>query len=304
MSKYKVKSPVAFIVFNRPETTRKVFEQIKAVKPERLLVVADGPRKDRLGEASLCDQVRDIIGEINWDCDVAKNYSEHNLGCKRRVSSGLDWVFERVEEAIILEDDCLPHPTFFRFCDEMLERYRYDERIGHIGGVNYQPINHKIDSSYYFSRYAHVWGWATWRRVWQTFDVDMKSWPGVAKNKLLKKVFRNDYEVKYWSGEIQSVYAGKVDTWDLQWNYCGWMNNRLSILPNVNLVTNIGFGEDATHTKEEMIYSNVPSKRMEFPLIEPEYLLTDTEADLYTNNIMFGKSLVLKIIHKIKNIFI
>src|SRR5665648_587346 len=169
MSNFQLKTPVAFIIFNRPETTRRVFAEIAKARPTKLLVIADGPRATHPDDAEKCAVVRAIIDGVDWDCEVLKNYSDVNLGCKRRVSSGLDWVFDTVEEAIILEDDCLPHPTFFRFCEEMLAKYRDDKRIAMISGDNFQFGKKRTEYSYYFSRYTHIWGWASWRRAWDNY---------------------------------------------------------------------------------------------------------------------------------------
>ena len=162
MSTYICKSPVAFLVFNRPETTRRVFAEIAKARPRKLLLVADGPRRQLPDEHARCREVRQIVSGVDWDCEILTNYSEDNLGCVVRVSTGIDWVFTQVEDAIILEDDCLPHPTFFRFCDEMLEMYRVDDRIMTISGDNFQFGRRRWNYSYYFSRYPHIWGWATW----------------------------------------------------------------------------------------------------------------------------------------------
>jgi hypothetical protein len=164
MIQWHVNTPIAFFIFNRPDTTARVFEAIRQAQPSKLLVVADGPRSTRPGEAEKCAATRAIIDQVDWECEVLTNYSDVNLGCRHRVSSGLDWVFEQVEEAIILEDDCLPHPTFFRFCEELLEWYRHDHRIVAISGDNFQNGHQSGEFSYYFSRYVHIWGWATWRR--------------------------------------------------------------------------------------------------------------------------------------------
>lgn len=161
MPEFQLTTPVAFIIFNRPDTTEKVFAEIAKAKPPKLLVIGDGPRVSRQGEAEKVAAARSIIQCVDWDCEVQTNFSDVNLGCKRRVSSGIDWVFEQVEEAIILEDDCLPDPTFFRFCEELLARYRHDQRIGMISGDNFQFGSRRNDDSYYFSKYVHIWGWAT-----------------------------------------------------------------------------------------------------------------------------------------------
>ena len=186
MDSFQLNTPVAFIVFNRPGTAKRIFAEIAKAKPPKLLVIADGPRGTLLGEAQKCMATRDVINRVNWPCEVLTNFSEVNLGCKKRVSSGIDWVFEHVEEAIILEDDCLPHPTFFRFCQEMLERYRNDDRIGMISGDNFQFGRPVGQDSYYFSKYVHVWGWASWRDRWRnSYDVHMGLWPQVRDQKRL-----------------------------------------------------------------------------------------------------------------------
>ncbi|MEW6491011.1 MAG: glycosyltransferase family 2 protein, partial [Cyanobacteriota bacterium] len=164
-----MKTPVVFIIFNRPDTTQKVFEAIRQAHPPLLFVIADGPRPNKPGEDQKCAATRAIIDQVDWDCEVLTNYSEINLGCERRVSSGLNWVFDTVEEAIILEDDCLPHPTFFSFCEELLDYYRNDQRVMVITGQNVQFGRKRTDYTYYFSRYNHCWGWASWRRAWRSY---------------------------------------------------------------------------------------------------------------------------------------
>ncbi len=171
--------PVAFLIFNRPELTRKVFATIAQAKPSKLLVVADGPRADVPDDREKCSEARAIIGRIDWDCEVLTNYSSANMGCRARISTGLEWVFTNVEEAIILEDDCIPHPTFFRFCKELLTRYRDDQRVMMISGDNFQMGRNRTPYSYYFSRFFHCWGWATWRRAWRHYDIDMELWPSL-----------------------------------------------------------------------------------------------------------------------------
>jgi hypothetical protein len=190
-----------------------------------------------------------VITRVDWDCDVLTNFADVNLGCKNRVSSGLNWVFSTVEEAIILEDDCLPHPTFFPFSDELIERYRDDERIGMISGDSFQMGRSTEPFSYYFSRYAHVWGWASWRRAWKDYDVDLTAWPEVRDRRLLDAILPEPGVRKYWEKIFDAVHAGEVDTWAYQWLFTNWIQNRLTILPTQNLISNIGFTEVATHTR-------------------------------------------------------
>jgi hypothetical protein len=275
-----LRAPVAFFVFNRPDTTIRVFEAIAATKPPKLLVVADGPRRDRTSEAALCRQVRSTIERVDWDCEVLTNFSDENLGCRQRIATGLDWVFQTVEEAVVLEDDCLPHPSFFEFCDELLERYRDDERVMGISGDNFQP-RRLTQASYYFSRFTHVWGWATWRRAWRHYDERMRLWPAFREARALEAVV-HPRSVGYWSDVLNGVYENRIDTWDYQWTFACWTQGGLTILPAVNLVSNIGFRTDATHTTAASALAELPAFEMPFPLTHPSFVLPDLQADLYT----------------------
>ena len=296
----KLRSPIALIIFNRPELTQIIFDKIAQVKPSKLFVVADGPRPDRAGEENRCFQAREIINQVNWDCEVFKNYSDENLGCKSRVSSGLDWVFEAVPEVIILEDDCNPSLDFFWFCDELLEKYRDDERISIISGCNFQMKNNLEDSSYYFSRLTHIWGWASWRRTWRYYDVSASSWPEFRNYLLTTKISMS--EKKFWLEKFQSTYDGLIDTWDYQLVLAMWAQHKLSIIPNVNLISNIGFGADATHTSSVNIFSNMSSGQLSFPLKHPQFMLDNLSADDFTANAMFSSGILNKIFRKIKKL--
>jgi len=300
---FQIKTPIVFIIFNRPETTKRVFAEIAKARPPKLLVIADGPRTDHPDDAEKCAAVRAIIDGVNWDCDVLKNYSDVNLGCKRRVSSGLDWVFDIVEEAIILEDDCLPHPTFFRFCEEMLEKYRDDKRIAMISGDNIQFGRKRTGYSYYFSRYTHIWGWASWRRAWDNYDVDMKLWPEIRDGGWLQGLLGSKISVWYWKNRLENAYKGKIDTWDYQWFFSCWIQSALTIIPNVNLVSNIGFGPDSLHTAEKKVFSNMKAEPITFPISHPAYVLRESAADYITEKTIFsGQSLMKKGIIKLLQI--
>jgi hypothetical protein len=300
---YKVTSAVALLIFNRPDTTARVFEAIAKAKPSKLLVVADGPRSDRLGEADKCAQTRAIINNVDWDCEVITNYSPVNLGCKKRVASGLDWIFEQVEEAIILEDDCLPEHSFFRFCDEMLERYRLNERVGMVSGGNLQFGQSRGNASYYFSRYTHIWGWATWRRAWKHYDRDMALWPSFRDEGWLDRVFASQGEREYWKNSFQWVYDGKLDTWDCSWTFAAITHGMLQVVPNVNLISNIGFGPEATHTHVVGIHANMPIQPIVFPMEHPKFVLVDEEADRYISNNQIAPSFVMRQIRRLRRIF-
>lgn len=280
MSDFKLTTPVAFIIFNRPDTTERVFAEIAKAKPPKLLVVADGARATKAGEAEKVAVTRAIINRVDWDCEVLTNYSDVNLGCKHRVSSGIDWVFQQVEEAIILEDDCLPEATFFRFCQEMLERYRHDQRIGMISGDNFQFGRKRNDDSYYFSKYVHIWGWATWRDRWQgCYDVELNKWPAIRDGGWLVDMLGNTKEAASWSKTFEKTYKGKVDTWDYQWVFANWVEGRINIMPNLNLISNIGFGAEATHTVSFSHLADLSISSMIFPLIHPIALIRNLEAD-------------------------
>jgi hypothetical protein len=288
MSNYQIQTPVAFIIFKRPQETQKVFAEIRKVKPPKLLVVADGPRADRPGEDQECAQARAIIDRVDWDCEVLKNYADVNLGCRRRVSSGINWVFDTVEEAIIIEDDCLPHPTFFRFAEELLDRYRDDRRIMSISGQNVQFGRKRTDYSYYFSRYNHCWSWASWRRAWQHYDLDMKLWPEIRDGNFLADVLGDSHAVKVWTKTFQLCYEGKIDTWDFQWAFASFIQNGMNILANVNLASNIGHGTGATHTGDASSpYNNMPAEALTFPMKHPPFAIRDTQADNFTQNTLY-----------------
>ena len=278
-----MKTPIAFIIFDRPSTTIQVFEAIRKARPPLLLVVADGPRQDVPVDVDHCEETRSIISRVDWACEVRTNYSDANLGCQKRVSTGLDWVFGQVEEAIILEDDCLPDPTFFPFCEELLQRYRYDERISQISGINFQFGRTRTDYSYYFSRYNHIWGWASWRRAWKGYDVSMKLWPQIRDGKWLRDLLGERRLVAYWTRVFNRVHEERINTWDYQWLFHSWLSGRLSILPNVNLVSNIGFHVRPTHKSGADKYANMETRPMEFPLRHPPYLIRDAGADKYTD---------------------
>lgn len=301
MSNYQLKTPVAFIIFNRPETTRRVFAEIAKARPPKLLIIADGPRADHPDDAEKCAAVRAIIDAVDWDCKVLTNYSDVNLGCKRRVSSGLNWVFDTVEEAIILEDDCLPHPTFFRFCEELLEKYRDDKRIAMISGDNFQFGRKRTEYSYYFSRYPHIWGWASWRRAWENYDVDLKLWPEIRDGVWLEDLLGAKKSVWYWKNRFENAYQGNIDSWDYQWTFSCWTQNALTVLPNVNLVSNIGFDMKAVHTKVKNKLAEIETEPMMFPISNPDYILCDSKADFFVENEMFSGKLMSRVIHRVIN---
>jgi hypothetical protein len=283
----RLRTPVAFLVFNRPDTTERVFETIAAAKPSKLLVVADGPRRDRLDDAENCEATRAIIQRVDWECEVLTNFAQENMGCRQRVSSGLTWVFEQVEQAIILEDDCQPHPDFFRYCDELLDRFQDDERVMAISGDNFQFGHNSTPYSYYFSRYCHVWGWATWRRAWNHYDVRMTQWPELRDTSFLRSFCDSAELENYWRKILDAVHAGEIDTWDYQWAFACWIQSGLTVLPGLNMISNIGFGGSATHTTHQSPFANMAVESIGFPLVHPPYMVPHVAADAYTVETMF-----------------
>lgn len=280
-------TPVVFLIFRRPDLTALVFETIRQAQPAKLLIVADGPRNEK--EATLCQQARAVTENIDWDCEVLRNYSEVNLGCRERVSSGITWAFEQVEEAIILEDDCFPHPSFFRYCETLLEYYRYDERIMVVSGNNFQGGRQQTPYSYYFSRYNHCWGWATWRRAWQHYDDELKEWPSFKASGLISLIFENPREQQYWSQIWDTLYTqNQPDTWAYRWTFTCMNSGGLTILPNINLVSNIGFGSDATHTtQKKSLLSNIPTLDIG-EINHPPFVLRNCTADAHTSSHYWG----------------
>ena len=242
-----LKIPVVLILYKRPHLTEAVFSAIAEAQPRRLFLVADGPMAP--SENVQCQRARSVIDRVDWDCAVDRDFSEANLGCRRRVATGLDWVFSQVEEAIILEDDCLPHSCFFRFCETLLDKYRDDERVMEIGGANYQFGSMTCENSYYFSKYAHTHGWATWRRAWRHFDESISMWPQLKESGQWELLCDDATERQYWTSIYNAISEGELKTsWDYQWQLARWRHGGLSAVPKLNLVTNIGFGRGATHT--------------------------------------------------------
>jgi hypothetical protein len=266
-----ISTPVAFFVFNRPELTSRVFERIRQAQPTKLFVVCDGARQDRPEDEAKVAAVREIVSRVDWPCEVKRNYAESNMGCRQRVASGLNWVFAQVEEAIILEDDTLPDSSFFPFCQELLKRYRDDPRVMHIGGCNLAAPHMKLRESYWFTRHAWIWGWATWRRAWKLYDFEMRTWED--RLPLLERTFACRWERQYWLSSWQECRLDpkKANTWDFPWMYSVRASDGLAILPRVNLIENIGIGADATHTTDENLAGSLalPAEKVSFPLVHP-----------------------------------
>ena len=279
-----LKTAVLFLLFNRPNTTAQVFEKIRQIKPQRLYIASDGPREGYDSEIEKVTKAREIATKIDWPCEVKTLFRDKNLGCKKGVSSAITWFFEQEEQGIILEDDCVPHLDFFIFCENLLHRYSQDERISAITGNNFQNGKWRGDASYYFSKFAHCWGWATWRRSWQHYDADIKFWPEWSNSKAWFDYMSDKVERRYWQKIFNRVHAGQVDSWAYPWIASLWHKDRFSITPNVNLVSNIGFGDDATHTKSKND-KNANMKTLSLEILKrPKVIQRDMEADAWTFN--------------------
>ncbi|PIR41635.1 MAG: hemolytic protein HlpA-like protein [Candidatus Yanofskybacteria bacterium CG10_big_fil_rev_8_21_14_0_10_46_23] len=286
---------MVFMVFNRPDKTRRVFEAIKKARPAKLLIISDGPRNAE--DEVTCREVRELIETgVDWPCEIFKNYADKNLGCKDRISSGLDWAFSQVEEAIILEDDCLPDPSFFPFCVELLEKYRHNDNIMSISGYNMAVLNSRFnyDESYYFSNIGLICGWATWRRAWKHYDVNIGNWPEIKRSGLLKKVLKDDVIVNHYNHLFDDYYVQRVDSWDSQWFLSRWLNRGISIVSANNLITNIGFDTEGAHHAIDPNdpRAHVPVVPITFPLIHPNRVTVYKKADDYTFKHYMGINLL------------
>lgn len=248
-----------FVIFNRPDVTRTVFDKIREMKPAKLYVAADGPREGRAGERELCEQTRAIINGVDWPCDVHKLYREKNLGCGKAVSSAISWLFEHEETGIILEDDCLPNTTFFTYCETLLNKYRDDERVMMISGTSYIFDDISRQADYYFCRYYAVWGWATWRRAWQLYDFNMKRWPQLKSEHYLNYILKNSRMAQVYEEMFDALEQQHLDTWDLQWAFTCISNGGLCATASTNLIKNIGAVGTHTSDGQQAPYLKMPA---------------------------------------------
>lgn len=281
-----MKSAVLFLIFNRPDTTQVVFDEIRKAKPPRLYVAADGPRVSREGEFDICLQTRSIVESIDWECDVKTLFRKGNLGCRVAVSSAIDWFFENEEEGIILEDDIVPAPEFFEFCDLMLDRYRDKPRVMMVAGFN--PLGAGVESSqYFFSQNPTIWGWATWRSRWLQYDVEMSEWSPNVFTKLMKHKLPL-YVQEYFLDAYQKTKDNLLNTWDYQWTLQIQLRDGLVVKPVANLITNIGVMGTHSGTVDKNHY--VPLGRLAIPEIQlPKALAVDQERDFDWFEYAFGE---------------
>jgi hypothetical protein len=277
--------PVALFIFNRPGTTRLVVEAIRRAAPPLLLIVADGPRPEREGEADLVAECRELALAVDWPCEVRTDFSDRNLGCRERLRTGLDWVFSQVDRAVVLEDDCVPHSDFFDFCQTALDLYAGDERVGAVTGDNFLGDRVVLDTAWFFSKYLHVWGWATWADRWDAFRRATGDDAGWLSGGSWEVAHPSRVERMYWRRRLRGVMDGSNDTWDYDWvAYC-WSRSWLTVTPSANLVENVGIGADATHTTGEV---EVPRATSLPARPAPELVVEDVEADRFTFDHHYG----------------
>ena len=297
-----INSAILFLIFNRPNETKRVFEIIRELKPKKLYVVGDGSRNKV--EEIQCSLARKVI-EVDWECEVLTRFNTNNLGCRLNVSSAIDWFFQNEERGIILEDDVIPTKDFFIYCDELLEKYKNDERIGAISGVNFVPnVVKDIDASYFFSNHINIWGWATWRRVWEKYDVEMRGWKVSKRDKELFGLNIDGWKNRsYWSRIFDATSSGKINTWDYQLVYMFYRNKYLSITPKYNLVENIGFNGLATHTsggKPKHVIEMQTLKTI-LPLVHPASIEQNKPADMAVSQIVFSTTILKELYLNIKS---
>lgn len=270
--------PIVLIVFNRPDLARGLVEALRPIAPRRLLVIADGPRTGRDGEDRLCAETRAEIARIDWPCEIERDYADANLGCGRRVASGLDWAFGLVERAIVLEDDIRPAPDFYPYAEELLAHYALEPRVFMVSGFNPAERLARPSASFAFTRFAHVWGWATWARSWNSYARDFPGWRKGFDESDLRGILGDEAAANTYSGAFDLTAAGEIDTWDYQLVYAMWRSGGVSTVPAVNLVSNLGFRADATHTtssRASRYFETLRTGDLAFPLVHPETVLAE-----------------------------
>ena len=288
-----LKTAILIIVYNRPELARRVIASLTTVSPEKIYVAADGPNPRLPHDTERCNQTRSLFVEkssefITWPCQIKTFFQSTNLGCRAGVTAALDWFFEQEEEGIVLEDDIVADPSFFPFCQELLERYRHDERVGVIAANNHQRLPPSDGSSYRFSIYSHCWGWASWRRAWRCNDPALKGWPAFRDGQWLEQLGGEPLG-RRWGQWLEQLAAGQIDTWDMVWQFSCWQQGFLTVIPAVELVENIGFGVDATHTLDERSPLGTPGS-FSFPLRHPTVMQADRLRDQDTFRRLFQRS--------------
>lgn len=279
-SEFDLQTPVALFIYNRPSHTQQVLERIREVSPPRLLVVADGPVPGDDADRTRTETVRSLITEGSFPFDIETEFAETNLGLKHRFSTGLDWVFKQVPEAIILEDDILPEPDFFRFCQVLLDWFRDDDRVMEITGRNQLEQWQRDDYDYHFSYYGGIWGWATWRDAWSEFDPNLELWSDPDVRERIRDLLSEPEQFRYLERVYDSTAAGETESWAYAWGFARHRNSGLSVVPSQNLIKNLGFGEESTNTSNtNSSFAGKETFNLEFPLNHPPYVAVDREYD-------------------------
>ncbi len=295
-----------FLVFNRLDTTKQVFEAIRQAKPPRLYIAADGARETKEGEAEKVQAVREYVMEnIDWDCEVKTLFREKNLGCKYAVSGAITWFFENEEQGIILEDDCLPSQSFFWYCEELLNKYKYDETVYLISGDARGPESFGMKEDYGFCKYPMIWGWASWARVWKNYDPEILDWPKV-RDTLPASISTYKPTIRFWKKTFEQLYKKGIDTWDFQFSYLLLRNGGKCIVPRLNLISNVGFGADATHTfSPESEAANRMRFEIKIPLEhKPSIFSEEMINNFYDRSEFSSKSFVVRIINKLSRLIV
>jgi hypothetical protein len=302
MEFYTTNSPVLFLLFNRPEHTKLVFQEIRNAKPSKLYIAIDGPRNNNKEDIVKIDTIKTYLqNSIDWNCDVKTLFRESNMGCKVAVSSAITWFFEHENMGIILEDDCLPLNNFFSFCDQLLSKYEYDERVRHISGVNFLNSNINISDSYYFSKFTHVWGWASWKRVWKDYSKDLLKDYNFNNFSKIYNIYPDRKICNAIIKELKKVQSEKLNTWDYQYLFLNFINNGLTIIPQNSLVKNIGFDLESTHTQINTY--NMRELKNINQIFHPTHMIPNVDFDLLSLRDMFKTNLKNKFFYRFSLIF-
>jgi len=296
-----MKAPVAVIIFNRPDNVSKLIECLKEERDRELFVISDGARKNVPDEAEKVKVCRDMFK--TWPSNTYFNLADSNMGCKDRVSSGLDWVFEHTDRAIILEDDCHPHHDFFRFADELLERLENDSRVMSICGTNLFSLGDNFNWSYCFSKYQNCWGWATWKRSWELYDHNLSGLPAAKQTDFLREYLGSRRAAMYWHYILDKVREGQINSWAYIWSFSSFLCRGLHVIPQYNLVENVGFGAEATHTEKVPPYLMANTNSITFPLKHPPIVSSLDRYDKTIEDTIFSKSIYQRILWCLRKVF-
>ena len=294
-------TPILLIGYNRPESIKKVINSLKRVRPERVYIFCDGPKINNIDNQRKVEMVREVCKKnIDWNCKIKTNFKDQNMGCRAGVKHAIDWFFSQEEAGIILEDDIVPIESFFWFCQEMLEHYKYDTRIAQICGLSREADTYPLKASYSFTRFPHIWGWATWSRSWKLYDDNMTNWSEIKNRKILKQLGDKNY-YSYWTNHFDLMSDNIIDTWDYIWAYSVFTQNMISVVPKYNLISNIGFNQDATHTSN--FEGKLPKPiELEFPIVHPvDFLIDDTVTNDIAYQTMNSPQYKTKLIYRLTN---